>query len=167
MRAGHLLQRGVRGIGVPRYGAIRCSHRVDSCHLCRDHPSGSRAAWWRAIRGRRGPLWWWRRRVCGPAPSSPSHRSTSFLRTELCASFFHATFLGTSHFAAHSCAPCITASRSGAAHGSQGDYPDSSCAAVFRSTGAPAPVTLHPRPNGLDAVARSSAANPEANESSR
>ena len=102
-----------------------------------------------------------------PAHYSPSRRSTSSFRAQLCAPCFHTAFLDASDSAARSCAACIIASRFGAAHGSQRDCPDSSCAAVFRATGAPAPVTRHRRPSGLDAVARSSAANPEANESSR
>ena len=151
-----------------RDDSICYSHSIDSSDLCRGDPGGSRAAWRSAVRGRRHSRWWWRRRGCGPALCSPALCSTSLLRAQLCPPFFLATFLGASHSAAHSCAACITASRSGAAYRAQHAYPiqHSSRAAAIRSTSTPAPITYRCRSNRLRAVAGSSAADSETHKSS-
>jgi hypothetical protein len=130
-----------KGIGVGRYDSICRSHRIDCSDLRRGDPSGSRTAWRSALRGRRRSLWWWWRRGCGPAHCTPSRRSTSSLRAQLCAPSFHTTFLGA----------CPV------------HHP--SWAAAFRSTGAPAPVTRHSRPSGLRAVPGISPADSQAHES--
>ena len=140
-----MYHQGQRG---QRYDSTYGSHRTNSSDLRRGDPSGSRTAWWSAIRGRRRPLWWWG----GGAFAAPHLAAPHIAAPHFYAPSF-APRLSTPHFSAppispHIAAPPVSPPRVLVPHaGRSTPIPFTTLAAAIRSAGAPAPITDHYRPN--------------------